>query len=129
MRLPARRGGGAARGPACSSLVEPFLVDEVEYGAEAVKKHLSMPEALAHLAAVRDTCAAAHEFAAAALEPAIRALAEAHGVKAGVLIHPTHVAIVGRAESPGILEVLELLGRERALARMTHALQVFGRQG
>jgi len=103
----------------------PFLVDEVEYDAEAVKKHLSSPDALAHLAAVRDVCEAALEFTAAALEPAIRALADALGVKAGVLIHPTRVAVVGRAESPGIFEVLELLGRERALARMAHALQTF----
>jgi glutamyl-tRNA synthetase len=44
-------------------------------------------------------------------------------VKAGVLIHPTRVAVTGRAESPGIFEVLELLGRDRALARMTRALQ------
>ena len=96
----------------------PFLVETVEYDPEAVKKHLSSPEALAHLAAVRDACAAEGEFTAAALEPAIRALAEARGVKAGVLIHPTRVAVVGRAESPGIFEVLELLGRERVLARI-----------
>ncbi|MCU0252779.1 MAG: glutamate--tRNA ligase [Vicinamibacterales bacterium] len=107
----------------------PFLVDEVEYDADAVKKHLSSPEALAHLAAVRDTCAASEAFTAAALEPAIRALADARGVKAGVLIHPTRVAVVGRAESPGIFEVLELLGRERALDRMTRALQAVRPQG
>jgi glutamyl/glutaminyl-tRNA synthetase len=104
----------------------PFLVDEVEYDADAVKKHLSSPDSLAHLAAVRDTCAAAAEFTAAALEPPIRALAESRGVKAGVLIHPTRVAVVGRAESPGIFEVLELLGRERALARMETALRRAG---
>ena len=93
----------------------PFLVDELEYDAEAVKKHLSSPDALAHLAAVRDACAGAQAFTAVALEPAIRALAEARGVKAGVLIHPTRVAVVGRADSPGIFEVLELLGRDRVL--------------
>jgi glutamyl-tRNA synthetase len=91
-----------------------------------VKKHLSSHEALAQLAAVRDTCAAVGEFTAAALEPAIRALAGSRGVKAGVLIHPTRVAIVGRAESPGIFEVLELLGRERALARIDGAPGVAG---
>ncbi len=107
----------------------PFFVDEVEYDAEAVRKHLSAAETLAHLAAVREACAAAPEFTAAALEAAIRALADTRGVKAGVLIHPTRVAVVGRAESPGIFEVLELLGRDRTLARMTHALQTFGRQG
>ena len=78
---------------------------------------------------VRDSCAASKAFTAAALEPAIRALADARGVKAGVLIHPTRVAVVGRAESPGIFEVLELLGRERALARMAHALRAFQPQG
>ena len=107
----------------------PFLVEDVAYDPEAVKKHLSSPDALAHLAAVRDTCAAAEPFTAAALEPAIRALAESRGVKAGVLIHPTRVAVVGRAESPGIFEVLELLGRDRALARMGHALQAFRPKG
>jgi glutamyl-tRNA synthetase len=101
----------------------PFLVDEVEYDAEAVKKHLSSSEALAHLAAVRELCAAAEPFTAAVLEPALRALADARGVKAGVLIHPTRVAVVGRAESPGIFDVLELLGRDRAVARMDACLR------
>jgi glutamyl-tRNA synthetase len=100
----------------------PFLVDQVEYDAQAVKKHLSSADARAHLGAVRETCATAGEFTAAALEPAVRELATARGVKAGVLIHPTRVAIVGRAESPGIFEVLELLGRERVLARIDGAL-------
>jgi glutamyl-tRNA synthetase len=104
----------------------PFLVDAVEYDAEAVKKHLSSPEALAHLAAVRDICGAAGEFTAAVLEAAIRALAESRGVKAGVLIHPTRVAVVGRAESPGIFEVLELLGRDRVLARIDGGLRAAG---
>jgi glutamyl-tRNA synthetase len=99
-----------------------FLVDEVEYDAEAVKKHLSSPEALAHLAAVRELCAAAEPFTAAVLEPALRALADARGVKAAVLIHPTRVAVVGRAESPGIFDVLELVGRDRAVARMDACL-------
>jgi len=101
----------------------PFLVDTVDYDAEAVKKHVSSPDALAHLAAVRDTCAAAGEFTAAALEPALRALADARSVKAGVLIHPTRVAVTGRAESPGIFDVLELLGRDRALARIDGCLR------
>jgi len=58
--------------------------------------------------------------------PDTRALADARGVKAGVLIHPTRVAVVGRAESPGIFEVLELMGRDRALTRMGNALRRAG---
>jgi glutamyl-tRNA synthetase len=100
----------------------PFLVDTLEYDAEAVAKHLSSDEARGHLAAVRDMCAATDPFTAAALEPALRGLATARGAKAGVLIHPTRVAVTGRAESPGIFEVLELIGRDRALARIDRAL-------
>jgi len=96
----------------------PFLVDEVEYDADAVTKHVSSPEAVAHLAAVRDLCAASEPFTAAALEPSLRALADARGVKAGVLIHPTRVAVTGRTESPGIFDVLELLGRDRVVGRI-----------
>jgi glutamyl-tRNA synthetase len=101
----------------------PFLVDTVDYDADAVQKHLSSPDALAHLAAVRKLCAAAEPFTAVVLEPGLRALAAARGAKAGVLIHPTRVAVTGRAESPGIFEVLELLGRDRALARIDACLR------
>ncbi|HNV01790.1 MAG TPA: glutamate--tRNA ligase [Vicinamibacterales bacterium] len=102
----------------------PFLVEHIEYDAAAVQKYLSSPEARAHLAAVGEACASVEPFAAAALEPAIRALAGSRGVKAGALVHPTRVAVVGRAESPGLFEVLELLGRERVLARIGRALRL-----
>jgi glutamyl-tRNA synthetase len=101
----------------------PFFADAIAIDADAAKKHLGSPDALAHLAAVREMCASADPFTAGALEPALRALADARGVKAGVLIHPTRVATMGRAESPGIFEVLELLGRARVLARLDAALE------
>ena len=36
----------------------------------------------------------------------------------GKLIHPTRLAVTGQGASPGLFEVLELLGRERTLARL-----------
>jgi glutamyl-tRNA synthetase len=100
----------------------PFLADAIAYDAEAVAKHLASDDARGHLAAIREMCAETAPFTAAALEPALRALASARGAKAGVLIHPTRVAVTGRAESPGIFEVLELVGRDRVLARIDAAL-------
>ncbi len=100
----------------------PFFVECVELDPAAAAKHLATDEARAHLAAVRAMCAAADSFDAATLEPALRTLAEQRGTKAGVLIHPTRVAVTGRAESPGIFDVLELLGRERVLARIDAVL-------
>lgn len=97
---------------------QPFFGDSVELDPAAVEKHLASTASLDHLRAVREMCATAEDFSAAALEPALRSLAEARGVKAGVLIHPLRVALTGQTASPGIFEVMELLGRERVLSRI-----------
>jgi glutamyl-tRNA synthetase len=99
-----------------------FLADAVQYDQAAVQKHLATPESRALLGAVRGVCAAIEPFTASAIDPALRELAVAKGVKAGALIHPTRVAVTGQAASPGIFEVLELLGRERVLARLDACL-------
>jgi len=100
-----------------------FLDDAVQVDAAAVQQHLSTPESLAHLRAVRDLFAAAEPFDATTLDGALRALAVTRGAKAAALIHPTRVAVTGQSASPGIFEVLELLGRGRVLARIDACLQ------
>ena len=52
----------------------------------------------------------------------MRGLAVERGVKAGALIHAARVAVTGQTVSPGIFEVLELVGRARVLARIADAL-------
>jgi glutamyl-tRNA synthetase len=104
-----------------ASQLRPFLAEQVDYDAAAVAKHLSGPEMPAHLDAWKSRLAALSPFDAATLERELRALAESRGIKPGVLIHATRVAITGQAVSPGVFEVLELVGRERALARIATA--------
>ena len=58
------------------------------------------------------------------LEAALRTVAEERGIKAGVLIHAARVAVTGQAVSPGIFEVLELVGRERVLERLAGKTRV-----
>ena len=53
-------------------------------------------------------------------------IAEEKGVPAGRLIHPTRLAVTGLAVSPGIFEVLEVLGRERSLRRMERMIRHLG---
>jgi glutamyl/glutaminyl-tRNA synthetase len=96
----------------------PFFVDPADYDAEGMKKHLSAPDSPAHVRALRDTLAATAAWDAAVLESALRGLAEARGVKAGTLIHATRLALTGRMVSPGLFEMLTLIGRDRALARL-----------
>ena len=57
-------------------------------------------------------------FDASHVEAAVRGTAAERGIKAGPLIHATRVAVTGRTASPGLFEVLVLLGRERSLARL-----------
>jgi glutamyl-tRNA synthetase len=99
--------------------LRPFIEDRVEIDPAAAQKHLSAPDLGPHLAAWREALAGVEPFDAATLEAALRATAEARGIKAGVLIHATRVAVTGQAVSPGIFEVLELVGRERVLNRLS----------
>jgi len=98
--------------------LRPFIEDRIEVDPAAAQKHLSAPDLGPHLAAWRDALARVEPFDAATLEAALRATAETRGIKAGVLIHATRVAVTGRAVSPGIFDVLELIGRERVLNRL-----------
>jgi glutamyl-tRNA synthetase len=96
----------------------PFFVDPDGYDEEGVKKHLSAPDMAGHVKALRDTYAAVTLFTEPVLERELRALADRRGLKAGALIHATRLALTGRMVSPGLFEMLALVGRERALARL-----------
>ena len=76
----------------------------------------------AHLAAIDEAFAALPSFDAAATEAALRATADARGVKAGALIHAVRVALTGRTVSPGLFEVAALVGRERTHRRLQAAI-------
>ena len=96
----------------------PFLVDVVEYDDEAVAKHLVDPRLGEHLVELVAVLRELTSFDEAHVETAVRGTAEAHGIKAGALIHAIRVAMTGRTTSPGIFDVLVLLGQERALSRL-----------
>jgi glutamyl-tRNA synthetase len=101
----------------------PYFRDDFAYEADAVAKQWKDPAATqALLEACSETLDALEPWDEATMEPAMRALAEAQGVGAGKLLQPLRVALVGSAASPGIFEVMALLGRERTLARVTRAV-------
>jgi glutamyl-tRNA synthetase len=97
--------------------LRPFLEDPDSYEADAVAKHLSSPQVVEQIAELSDTFREG-DFDETSLEQRLRALAEARGIKAGALIHATRIAMTGRMVSPGLFEMLTLLGRARVLARL-----------
>lgn len=102
--------------------LRPFVQDDVAYDEAAVAKHLSSPDLPPHLSAWRDVVAGLPSLEPAATEAALRALATERGIKPGMLIHATRVAVVGQAVSPGLFEVLELVGKDRVMARLASRL-------
>ncbi len=58
----------------------------------------------------------------ASLEARVRAFAEEDGVKLGQVAQPLRAALTGRAASPGIFDVMEILGREETQARLSDVM-------
>ncbi len=98
-----------------------FFTDQIEYDPSAVEKHLRAAGMDEHLEALGAAFASLETFDALSIEAALRAVADARGVKAGSLIHAVRVAVTGKTVSPGLFEVLVLLGRDRVGARMAEA--------
>ena len=71
------------------------------------------------LARARDALSGSTEWDATALDAAVRSVAEEVGVGLGKLAQPLRAALTGRTTSPGIFDVLTLLGREESLARLS----------
>lgn len=70
------------------------------------------------LGRLRPVLAALREWSVSATEASLKTFAEAEGVKLGAIAQPLRAALTGRAASPGIFEVLAILGREESLARI-----------
>jgi len=70
------------------------------------------------LAAILPALQAVSDWQAPALEAAVRSVSEATGAKLGQLAQPLRAALTGRTTSPGIFDVLAVLGRQESLARI-----------
>lgn len=105
------------------TLVE--LVDSASYlfaarplAMDAKAQALLTPDARAHLASLIPLLTAADPWSAATTENAVRTYAESHAMKLGNLAQPLRAALTGRTTSPGIFDVLAVLGRDECLARL-----------
>jgi glutamyl-tRNA synthetase len=102
----------------------PYVRDDFPYDAEAVAKTWKDRDASrALLEAARAALTTTTTWDAPTLEATLRSLAEASGVGAGKIFQSLRVALTGVTASPGIFEVLVLLGRDRSVARIDAALQ------
>jgi len=75
-------------------------------------------DARANIGAFTEVLRGLNEWTVAAIDAAARAFAEAKGLKLGKVAQPLRAALTGRTVSPGIFEVMVLIGRDETLARL-----------
>ncbi len=98
-----------------------FFKDDFERDPAAVEKHLRGAGVRERLEKLADVLEGLEAFGHDDIEQAVRGLAADLGVKAGELIHPCRVALTGRSVSPDLFAVVQLVGRERSVARLREA--------
>jgi glutamyl-tRNA synthetase len=99
-----------------------FFTDDFELEPEARAKFWKDERLPAMLSKLADALESLPDWNHDACDAALRALATAEGVKAGMLINATRVAIVGRAVAPPLFETMVVLGKEKVVGRIRRAV-------
>jgi glutamyl-tRNA synthetase len=109
--------------PDFSSWSRAFFTDNFEIDPAASGKFWKDPKVAELLSKLAEKLAAIapEDWNHDACDHALRALAEAEGVKAGLLINATRVAIVGQAVAPPLFDTMVALGRDRVVNRLRRA--------
>ena len=111
------------RAKSVNSLAESslFLIAERPLALDEKAKSLITEEASAVLMRLADRLEALENWNAEDLEAAVRATAEAESLKLGKIAQPLRAVLTGTTVSPGIFDVLDVLGREQSIGRIRDA--------
>jgi glutamyl-tRNA synthetase len=105
-----------------------YLRDDIAIEEKAAKKFLG-PEARESLAALARKLSLIEDFREAALEQVFQEILAERGLTLGELAQPVRVALTGSTKSPGIFEIISVLGKERTLRRLQAALDLVHEPG
>jgi len=103
--------------------IAPFLTEAFPYLPEAVNTYIKGKGLLGPMEALRGALTQVEDWTQEELESTMRQLAESLGLEAGDLIHASRVAVTGKPASPGIFEVLELMGQENTCVRLDRMIR------
>jgi glutamyl-tRNA synthetase len=102
--------------------VKPYFGEAVMFEEEAAKKFLT-PAIAPMLGRLLKGFETIPSFSKQEWEEAFRKVVEEEAIKMGQLAQPVRVALTGRTASPGLFEVMEVLGRDRTLARLRAGIE------
>jgi len=98
--------------------LRPFLSDDFPFEVAGVEKHLMDEDLPKLLPKLQGDFERIVDFTAENIEKALRERADKEGVKAAYFIHALRILVLGMKVSPGIFEVLELMGKDKTIQRM-----------
>jgi glutamyl-tRNA synthetase len=101
-----------------------YFTDDFDYDPQSATKHFTR-ESKQRLKAVRDSFSSLEKFDVTEIEAALKSTAATLGVKLGGIVHPTRLAVTGSPVGPSLYHLLEVLGKEKVLARIDRALSTF----
>ncbi|HEX3420290.1 MAG TPA: glutamate--tRNA ligase family protein [Candidatus Udaeobacter sp.] len=101
-----------------------YFTDDFGYDPQSAAKHFTL-ENKPRLKAVRDSLSSLEKFDVGEIEAALKTTAAKLGIKLGAIVHPTRLAATGSTVGPSLYHLLEVLGKEKVLARIDRALSTF----
>jgi glutamyl-tRNA synthetase len=104
---------------------EYFFISKLKFNRDAVNKFLRHKELKVIFALLIKDLERLRPFRPHEIEKCCRDLIQRLGIGGGDLIHPVRVAITGRSVSPGLFEVIYLLGKKRTIQRLRSAMKKY----
>jgi glutamyl-tRNA synthetase len=98
-----------------------YFTDNFDYNPDGVARHFTV-ENKPKLEAVRGALSILKKFDVAEIEATLKSTAANLGVKVGAIVHPTRLAVTGSNVGPSLYHLLEVLGKEKVVARIDRAL-------
>jgi glutamyl-tRNA synthetase len=99
-----------------------YYQEEIAFEEKAAKKFLK-PAALEPLRLLAEKLDALTDYTPENLEGVFKALMDQIGLKLGKIAQPVRVALTGKTASPGIFEIIAILGKERVIPRLGKAIR------
>ena len=100
-----------------------YISEDIEFDEKAKGKFLN-EKSLPYLNELKEAISSSEDFSEPALEKIFASVIEKHGIKLRNLAQPVRVALTGGTKSPGIYEVLDIIGKEKAVRRIEEAVKM-----
>jgi glutamyl-tRNA synthetase len=102
-----------------------YIAKEVQFEEKAKKKFLN-ENSRELLMEIKDGLYSIDNFTESEIEKLFKAIVEKHEIKLGKLAQPVRVALTGGTQSPGIYEVLDVMGKDKTMRRLEKAVEAIG---